>query len=507
VRKEPTLDPAKEFGDQADRLISSGNKELDYVLGGGLSPNCFILVEGDPGAGKTTLAIQFILEGVRRGESNLYLGLAEGTDELESVTRSHGMSLEGINVVDLSPGHGGADDDSSTLFHPSEVELGELTQAIKKAFDKYNPQRVVLDSLGELRHLSQNELRYRRQLIALKSFFRTKECTVLLIDDRHKDVDLQLQAIARGTIELQRFTPSYGRIRRRLQVSKMRGQKVRSGFHEFTIETGGVWIYPRLVAGEHLQDFDQSPLSSGLSELDDLLGEGLERGTSTLIVGAAGTGKSTLSGHYATAAVEQGEAAAIYIFDETAGNYLRRCDAMGIPCREQRDDGKLILRQVDSAELSPAEFAWHVRHAVEESNVSVVVIDSLNGLMHSMPDEHYLRGHLHELLTFLSQLGVTTIITLSQHGLIGHDVESPVETSYLADTNILLRYFEHSGRVHKAISVLKKRTGGHETTIRELAFSKNGIQVGAPLHEFSGVLTGVPKYSGKSDPLLNSDLD
>ncbi|MAT69853.1 MAG: circadian clock protein KaiC [Planctomycetaceae bacterium] len=487
---------------QAPALISSGDDRLDYVLGGGFAKNCTILIEGDPGAGKTTLALTFALEGVRKGGSCLYICLSESEEDLKAVADSHGLSLEGLHIADLSPGSEALNENTTTMFHPSDVELSELTTAITNAFEQHSPTRVVIDSLGELRHLSQSELRYRRQLIALKSYFRSKECTVLFIDDRKEIADLQLQSVARGTIELQKSTPNYGRIRRRLQVSKMRGQRVRTGFHEFTIERGGLQIYPRLVAAEHQRTFEPGMLTSGIAELDSLLSGGLRYGTSTLITGAAGTGKSSLTAQYAHAAIQQGGAAAIYAFDETAGNYITRSEGLGIPIGADRESGKLVLKQVDSAELSPAEFAWHARRAVEELNCRVVVIDSLNGYLHAMPDEHYLRGQLHELLSYFSQLGVCTLITLSQHGLIGTDVESPVETSYLADANILLRYFEHSGRVRKAISVVKKRAGGHEASIRELALSSNGIRISEPLDDFQGVLAGVPEYLGTHDPLI-----
>lgn len=496
---------AEQIGNQGDSLISSGNEQLDYILGGGLSPNCFVLVEGDPGVGKTTLALEFVLQGLKNNESVLYLSLSEGEEELRSVAYSHGMDLDGVHIVDLSPGSEALGKEESTMFHPSEVELTELTDAITKAFEQYKPQRVVIDTLRELRHLAQSDLRYRRQLIALKAFFRSKQCTVLLIDDRLQNTDLQLQGVVRGTIELQRHTPDYGRVRRRLQISKMRGHVVRTGYHDFTIVRGGLAIYPRLIAAEHHCEFEHGAVSGGVPELDDLLGGGLQRGTSTLIIGAAGTGKSSLSANYAIASAEQDGRSAIFVFDETAQNYLERCEGLAIPMRRYRDEGRVILRQVDSAELAPAEFAWHIRRAVEQDEVRFVAIDSLNGYLHSMPGEDFLRGQLHELLSYLNSKGVTTVITLSQHGMIGDDVESPVETSYLADTNILLRYFEHQGKVRKAISVIKKRTGGHERSIRELAFTSNGIRIGKPLAEFRGVLTGTPEYFGDEKPLLPSN--
>ncbi len=486
-------------------LISVGNESLDFVLGGGLAANCLYLVEGDPGAGKTTLALQFALEGVRLGEKVLYLAVSEGETDLRSIATSHKWSLDGVVIAHLQPGEESLIEDNSTIYHPSEVELGELTRAITTEVEKHKPDRVIIDSLGELRNLSQSDFRYRRQLIALKSYFSAQKCTVLLLDDRLETNDLQLQAVSRGVIVLESYTPSYGRIRRRLQVTKMRGQQVRSGYHDFTIVTGGLNIFPRLVASEHTRDYDHAPLSSGLPALDALLGGGLERGTSTLLMGAAGTGKSSLTAQVAHAATKHNERAAVYVFDETAGNYLQRCNGLGIPASRLRDEGKLVLRQVDSAELSPGEFAWHVRRAVEEDSVSVVIIDSLNGYMNAMPDEQYLRGQLHELLSYLSQLGVTTMITLSQHGLVGDGVESRVETSYLADTIVLLRYFEFGGRVRKAISVVKKRTGGHETAIRELAFSNAGIQIGEPLDDFKGILTGTPDYFGSGKPLIDRE--
>lgn len=500
------MDAAENFDsrirEQAGSLISTGNDEFDFILGGGLSPNCFILIEGDPGVGKTTLALEFAMEGVRQKESVVYFTLSEGHEELVTVAKSHGFDLSGVAIADLSPGSEMLGAGEATMFHPSEVELGKLTEAIKDAFEKHEPKRVVIDTLRELRHLAQSDLRYRRQLIALKAYFRAKECTVLLIDDRLDNPDYQLQGVVRGTIELQRHPPDYGRIRRRLQVSKMRGQVARTGYHEFTINSGGLSIYPRLVAAEHVSDFERGAVSGGIAELDQLLGGGLQKGTSTLIVGAAGTGKSSLTAHYAVKAADQLGKSAIYVFDETAQNYLERCDGLGIPLREYREKEQVILRQIDSAELSPSEFAWHIRRAIEQDHVSFVAIDSLNGYLHSMPDEDYLRGQLHELLSYLDGRGVCTVITLSQHGMVGGEVESPVETSYLADTNVLLRYFEHQGRVRKAISVIKKRTAGHEKTIRELDFTEEGIRIGPPLEGFRGVLTGTPEYIGDEKPLF-----
>ena len=489
----------------ASGLLSTGNAALDFILGGGLTPECFYLVEGDPGAGKTTLGMQFAINCVANGSKVLYLALSESDSELRSIAKSHQWDLSGIDVADLRAGPESIEEDASSIFHPSEVELGELTRSITAAVEKYQPDHVVIDSLGELRHLSQSENRYRRQLVALKDYFRQQHCTVILLDDRMETADLQLQAVSRGVVVLESSTPSYGRIRRRLQVSKMRGQKVRTGYHDFTIITGGLKIFPRLIAAEHNRDYDATPVSSDLKPLDSLLGGGLERGTSTLIMGAAGTGKSSLTAHFADAVIRAGGKAAAYVFDETAGNYLQRCDGLGIPIRQRRDAGEFLLRQVDSAELSPGEFAWHVRRSVEDDDVSLVIIDSLNGFMNAMPDEQFLRGQLHELLSYLSQLGITTLITLSQHGLVGQDVESPVETSYLADSIVLLRYFEFAGSVRKAISVVKKRTGGHESTIRELAFSPNGIQISDQLVEFKGILTGAPDYYGGSEPLIDSD--
>lgn len=488
----------------SSKSLSTGSRELDFILGGGLPRNAIFLVEGDPGSGKTTLSLSYLIDGARQGERVLYLTLSETDEDLRAIAASHGWPLDGVQIHEMRPGEQGlTGEEDGVMYHPSEVELGEVTQAILTTVEKLQPDRLVIDSLSEIRHLSQHTLRYQRQLIALKNFLHGRGCTVLLIDDRIDTPDLQLHGAARGTISLEKHTPAYGRLRRRLQVTKMRGQAIRTGYHDFVIAKGGLKIFPRLIASEHQRDFHHEPLQSGIDSLDQMLGGGIQRGTSTLVMGSAGTGKSTLAAQYALATIQSGQKSAIYVFDETAGNYLTRCEGMDMLLQQHRQSGALLLKQVDPAELSPGEFAWSIRRAVEDEGINLIVIDSLNGLFNAMPDEIFLKGQLHELLSYLCQLGVTVILVFSQHGLVT-GVESPLETSYLADSIVLLRYFEYAGEVRKAISVVKKRTGGHETSIRELAFDAKGIRIGEPLREFQGVMTGDPKYVGEAGPLLGA---
>lgn len=491
---------------EASPLVSTGIAGFDHVLGGGFTADRMYLIEGDPGAGKTTLALSYLLEGASRGEPVLYVTLSETKHELIAVARSHGWSLDNVHLLELVTSEESLSSDAQlTMFHPSEVELSETTQAVLAEVERLKPRRVVFDSLSEMRLLAQNPLRYRRQILALKQFFTGRNCTVLLLDDRTSEMtDLHLQSIAHGVISLQQLAPEYGAERRRLRVIKLRGVRYQGGFHDFIIQRGGLKVFPRLVAAQHHHSFARTALKSGISELDALLGGGLDRGTSTLIVGPAGCGKTTLASQYAVAATLQGECAAIFTFDETLGTLRTRCESIGIPFDAQIDTGRLFVQQVDPAELSPGEFVHVVRQAVEPESgdgVRVVVIDSLNGYLNAMPEERNLIIQLHELLTYLAQQGVITLLLVAQHGLLGSGMSSPVDASYLADAVILMRFFEAKGRVRKAISVIKKRTGGHEDTIRELRIDGHGLQVGAPLHEFQGILTGVPIFSGDTEDL------
>lgn len=483
-------------------VAGTGVVGLDDVLRGGFPRGRLMLVEGDPGVGKTTLALQFLLEGRQRGERCLYITLAETRDELNAVAASHGFSLAGVEIHELAADSLTAGEDN-TLFHPAEVELAETSKAVLSLCARLNPQRVVFDSLSEIRLLAQSHLRYRREILALKQFFSSRSCTVLMLDDRTaSDTDAQLQSIAHGVISLEQLAPLYGGQRRRLRVVKLRGVDFRGGYHDFALLRGGLQVFPRLVASEHLGTIPDDPLSSGLPEMDALLGGGLHRGTSTLLLGPAGTGKSSLASQIVVTAATRGERTALYAFDESLPTLLTRSRSLGLDLQRYRKEGQIAIRQVDPADLPPGQFIGQVRAEVDQLKARIVVIDSLNGFLNAMPDESYLVLQLHELLTYLGQRGVLTILVMAQHGLLGPEVVSPADVSYLADTVILLRHFEAGGRMRKAISVLKKRTGAHETTIRELSLSGQGIRVGKPLADFKGVLTGSPSYAGEAEALL-----
>ena len=472
----------------------TGIPGLDDVLNGGLISNRLYLIDGDPGAGKTTLALQFLLEGVRSGEKCLYITLSETKEELSAGADSHGWSLEDIEIVELIADADDLDGESQvTMYHPSEVELTETTEKVLHAVERISPTRIVFDSLSELRLLAQNSLRYRRQILALKQFFVGRKCTVLLLDDRTSEgSDLQLQSIAHGVIALDQLAPIYGAERRRLRIMKLRGTSFRGGYHDFAIREGGLIVFPRLVASEHNEPFTQERIKSGVSALDTLLGGGPDRGTSTLLMGPAGSGKSTIAVQYAVAAAARGDHAVIFAFDESLATLQARTAALGIKLTEGTQAGQVMVQQIDPAELSPGEFVGLVRESVEKNRARVVVIDSLNGYMNAMPEEKFFTAQLHELLTYLGRQGVTTLMVVAQHGMLGANMQTPIDTSYLADSVVLLRYFEYAGKVKKAISVVKKRSGAHEESIRELRFDQGGIHLSEPLVQFRGILTGVP---------------
>lgn len=428
------------------------------------------------------------------GEKCLYITLSETKEELRAGAESHGWSLEDIEIVELVAEESDLDGETQiTMYHASEVELAETTKRVLSAIEQIHPTRVVFDSLSELRLLAQSPLRYRRQILALKQFFTGRKCTVLLLDDKTAEVsDLQLQSIVHGVISLEQKAPAYGSARRRLQVLKFRGTDYRGGFHDYAIRRGGLEVFPRLVAAEHSEPFVRGRIESGVTTLDALLGGGPDRGTSTLLMGPAGSGKSTIAVQYAVAAAARGDHAAIFAFDESTATLEARTEALGVKFKQGRDAGEVSIQQIDPTELSPGEFAYLVRQAVEVNRARVVVIDSLNGYLHAMPDEQFLTAQLHELLTYLGRQGVTTLMVVAQHGMMGATMQAPVDTSYLADSVILLRYFEYAGKVKKAISVLKKRSGPHEESIRELRFDHQGIHLSEPLTQFRGILTGVP---------------
>jgi len=467
---------------------------LDEVLNGGFIEHRMYLLEGSPGSGKTTLALQFLFAGVALGEKCMYITLSETKDELSAGADSHGWSLDGIHVVELVAEEVDLEAESQlTMYHPSEVELAETTKKVLSEVERIQPTRLVFDSLSELRLLAQSALRYRRQILALKQFFTGRKCTVLLLDDKTAEVsDLQLHSIAHGVIALEQHAPVYGSARRRLQVLKFRGTNFRGGFHDYSIREGGLQIFPRLIASEHSTDFIRGRIESGITALDTLLGGGPDRGTSTLLIGPAGSGKSTIAVQYAVAAASRGDHAAIFAFDESQATLEARTNSLGIELRQGMLGGQVQIQQIDPTELSPGEFAFRVQQAVEVDKARVVVIDSLNGYLHAMPQEQFLTAQLHELLTYLGRQGVTTLMVVAQHGMTGITMQAPVDTSYLADSVVLLRYFEYAGKVKKAISVVKKRSGAHEESIRELRFDATGIHLSDPLVQFRGVLTGVP---------------
>jgi circadian clock protein KaiC len=477
---------------------------LDEILGGGLPTNHLYLIDGEPGTGKTTLALQFLLAGARLGARGLYVTLSESRAELTEVAASHGWTLDGIDVFELASQETTTIEDY-TLFHPAEIELQQTMDAMFASVERSGATLVVLDSLSEMRLLARDPLRFRRQILLLKQYFASRDCTVLMLDDKTApEGDLQLQSLAHGVIALEHVAQDYGAERRRLQVVKLRGLRFRGGYHDFRICTGGLAVYPRLRVDAKITDVRHSNVRSGSRQLDSLLGGGLQGGTSLLITGPAGTGKSTLASQYACAAVGRGERVLFYLFDERLTTFRLRSSGLGLDVDGPVDKGLLILRQVEPTQLSPGEFANQVMTAVENDGVRMIVIDSLNGYLQSMPEERLLPIQVHELLSFLATRGVTCLMTLVQHGIFGSPVDEAAEISYLADTVVLLRYFEMSGSVRQAISVVKKRSGDHERSIREARVQKGGLHVGDALHEFHGVLTGVPTYMGATSDLLPS---
>jgi circadian clock protein KaiC len=480
--------------------VPSGSEPLDYILAGGYAAGHIHLLEGSPGTGKTTLGLQFLMEGRNRGEGSLYVTLSESRDELLQVAATHGWDLEGVDIFELVPPELSLDPErEQSIVYASDLELGETIRLVMEEVERLAPARVVFDSLSEIRLLAQGSLRYRRQVLALKHFFARRRSTALFLDDL-TDVgeDLSLHSLAHGVVRLEQLAMSYGAERRRLRVFKMRGRRFHGGFHDFVIRTGGVEIFPRLVAADHPDSgYEPRAAASGLPALDDLVGGGLDYGTTTLIVGPSGCGKSTLSLQYVCSQLGRGEKVLVVSFDETERIFFRRAAGLGSELRDWADEGSFIFRQVDPAELSPGELTGIIRSEVEGGGVRVVVIDSLTGYQHAMPQEQFMLLQMHEIVTYLNQQGVLTFLILAQSGMIGH-MQSPVDLTYLSDNVLLLRFFEANGEIRRALSVLKKRTGGHESAIRELRIGSGGVEVGPRLTGFRGVLTGTPSYEGQS---------
>jgi len=472
---------------------------LDDVLSGGLERGRVFLLEGSPGTGKTTIALQFLRQGAGAGERCLYITLSETEEELRATATAHGWDLQGLELFELVPPENLLDEEQQqSLLYSSDLELGETTRRIFDVFERVRPDRVVLDSLSEIRLLAQSSLRYRRQILALKHYFARQNATVLMLDDLTTDAnDKTVHSIAHGVVRLEELAPEYGAERRRLRVIKYRGRRFRGGFHDFAIETGGVRVFPRLVSAEHKRPVDRTVLGTGMTEFDALLGGGVERGSSVLVLGPAGTGKSIMTLTFVRNAIARGERAAMFVFDEERGLLIERAKGLGIDLQAMIDAETLVLEQVDAAELTPGEFSERVRVCVETHGARTVVLDSLNGYQAAMPGENALVLHVHELLQYLNRRGATTFLTVAQHGLVG-DMKSPVDVTYLADTVILLRYFEALGRVRRAVSVVKKRTGPHEDTIREYRLGERGLTLGPPLANFQGVLRGVPVMVGEA---------
>lgn len=489
-------------------ISPTGLDGLDSIICGGLPSNCFYLVQGDPGSGKTTLALQFLFEGRKRGESVMYITLSEAREELERVAASHGWSLDGIPLLEFSAIESLLQPESqTTVFHASELELGKVSQLMRDEIRKHQPKRLVFDSLSEFRLLAETPLRYRRQLLNMKQELVQRGSTVLLLDDkmdgRIGGGDPHILSLTHGVIEMEQLSPDYGKSRRRLRVLKMRGVGFSEGYHDYIIETGGIRIFPRLIAADHHVDFRREAVSSGCPPLDELLGGGLDRGTTTLIMGPAGTGKSTLAMQYACTMAERGERSILFTFDETRHTMLSRAEALAFGLSKHLRSGKVVIQQVDPAEISPGEFAGRIQEKVEQG-ARMVVIDTLNGYLNAMPGEQFLSNQLHELSAYLNQQGVVTVFTLAQHGLVD-SLDAPVDLSYLADAVISLRYFESGGAVKKAISVVKKRSGRHEQTIREFALETGrGLRIGKPLTEFQGVLTGSPVFVGSQEQIMQN---
>ena len=484
----------------------TGISGLDEVLSGGLPRNHLFLIQGQPGTGKTTLALQFLLEGARRGEKSLYITFSETKQELETVAKSHGWDLSGLSILELSAINEGIGPmNQTTLFHPSEIELSKTINLLLEKIKSVDPKRIVFDSVSELRLLAETSLRYRRQMLAFKEFFIGRGSTVLFLDDLTTEAgDIHVQSIVHGVLLLEKFRAGYGVERRQFHISKLRGVEFRGGTHDYIIKKGGIRIFPRLVSSDHRNKFERKTLSSGVAALDSLLGGGFDRGTSNLLLGPAGTGKSTLAVRFAISAAERGEKVAIYSFEESSNNLIARATTLGMDLSKHLDSGLISLRKVDPAEMTPGQFTSLLRETTTEDKSDMVIIDSLNGYIHAMPEQQFLMLQLHELLAYLGNRGVVTIMILAQAGIMG-SMQTPLDLTYLADSVVITRFFEAFGRIKKAISVIKKRTGVHEESLRELKIGQGGVIVGPVLEDFSGIFSGVPRYTGSDAQIMRSE--
>ncbi len=488
---------------KSEKKLKTGIAGLDLILNGGLPENRLYLMQGEPGTGKTTIAFQFLLEGVKNGEKCLYISFSESREELEAVARSHNWNISKLDLLELGSIEEQLKPEAqNTVFHPSEVEMNQTMEVLYSEIERIKPNRIVFDSVSEMRMLAESSLRYRRQMLALKQFFAREFCTVLLLDDlTTSPKDLQVQSIVHGVFHLQKLHPEFGTERRRFNVVKLRGMEYLGGYHDYIIKAGGVQVFPSMVSSNFEVKISHNKFSSGLKEMDQLLGGGLDAGTSTLFLGPAGTGKSTLAMQYAYAAAERGEKAVLFCFEESLATLLMRTKSVGMDVQKHLDSGLIIIHKIDPAQLSPGEFTHLIIKAVKDGT-KLVLIDSLNGYMHAMPQEQFLTLQLHELLSYLGSQGIATLMVLAQQGMMGHMMNTPIDLTYLADTVIITRYFENKGSVKKAVSVIKQRSGNHESTIRELIFSLSGITVGKPLTDFKGVLTGVPEFTGTGKGLV-----
>ena len=488
--------------DESSR-ITSGIPGLDEILNGGVPRKTLLLIEGRPGSGKTTIALQFLLQGVREGETCLLITNAESAQQLDWIAATHGWKLDGIHVSEWreSADSAGEDAEDYTLFAEAEVEVGETLQYLYAEIERVQPTLLVIDTISALRVLAPTPAFYRRQLRRIREFLSTRSCTTLILDDASTgEKDARSQTLADGIIELNQVDFTYGMDRRRLRVRKLRGSTYVTGAHDFSITTGGIVLYPRLVARTHAKGGALEPLSSTIAELDRLSGGGLPRGTSTLMIGPAGTGKSTLSTIYALAAAGRGEKCCILLLDERIETHVARSQGLGLEIEAAMEAGSIRIQELNAAELSPGEIAHLLVRQVEEDDVGLVVIDTLNGYLHSAMEEPTVLLHLRELVAYLGRRNIVTLLTLTQHGIFGPAMLTPMDVSFLADNVFLLRYFEESGGIRQALSMVKKRTGQHERTIREFVLAPGSISVGPPLREFSGILTGTPYYRGSSLP-------